>query len=242
MGAYNLNSLSNHLHADTVVSNDVLSTLLRKVYAWMSLSLLLTGFTAYTVSKNQTLLELLYTNSAALIVLVVAQFGLAILFTARLFKMSLNVGGALFAFYSLLTGLMFSSVFLLYTSESIASTFFITAGTFGAMSLYGYFTKNDLSSMSKFLYMGLIGVIIASLVNLLLQSSTVMWITTYVGVIVFVGLTAYDTQKIKEMLIMQSHEGLTENSMKVALYGSFMLYLDFINLFLKLLRIFGRRK
>ena len=152
------------------------------------------------------------------------------------------MGGALFAFYSVLTGVMFSTIFIAYTSESIASTFFITAGTFGAMSLYGYFTKKDLSSMGKFLYMGLIGIIIASLVNLFLHSSTVMWITTYIGVLVFVGLTAYDTQKIKEMLVMQSQAGLTENSMKVALYGSFMLYLDFINLFLKLLRIFGRRK
>mgnify|MGYP003301923848 CR=1 FL=1 len=242
METYNLNTLSNQLHSGVSVSNEVLSTLLRKVYAWMSLSLLLTGFTAYAVFKNSAILNFLQTNPSALFVLMIAQLGLAILFTARLFKMSLNVGGALFAFYSLLTGVMFSSIFLLYTQESIASTFFITAGTFGAMSLYGYFTKKDLSSMGKYLIMGLIGIIIASLVNLFLHSSTVMWITTYVGVAIFVGLTAYDTQKIKEMLQIQSQEGLTENSMKVALYGSFMLYLDFINLFLKLLRIFGRRK
>ncbi len=242
MGAYNLNTLTGHLHPETVVSNEVLSTLLRKVYAWMSLSLLLTGFTAYAVSMSPSVLEFIFGNSAALWILIIAQLGLAILFSARLFKMSLNMGGALFAFYSVLTGVMFSTIFIAYTSESIASTFFITAGTFGAMSLYGYFTKKDLSSMGKFLYMGLVGIIIASLVNLFLHSSTVMWITTYIGVLVFVGLTAYDTQKIKEMLVMQSQEGLTENSMKVALYGSFMLYLDFINLFLKLLRIFGRRK
>jgi FtsH-binding integral membrane protein len=137
---------------------------------------------------------------------------------------------------------MFSSIFALYTYESIASTFFITAGTFGAMSLYGYFTKKDLTSIGRFLFMGLIGLIIASLVNLFLQSSMVTWITTYVGVLIFVGLTAYDTQKIKEMLLLHSQDGLTENSMKVALFGSFMLYLDFVNLFLKLLRIFGRRR
>ena len=147
METYNLNTLSNQLHSGVSVSNEVLSTLLRKVYAWMLLSLLLTGFTAYAVFKNSAILNFLQTNPSALFVLMIAQLGLAILFTARLFKMSLNVGGPLFAFYSLLTGVMFSSIFLLYTQESIASTFFITAGTFGAMSLYGYFTKKDLSAI-----------------------------------------------------------------------------------------------
>lgn len=242
MENYNSNNVSEVAYSGLHVTNEVMSTLLRKVYAWMFLSLVLTGFTAFAVSNNYNLLEMIYSNAATIWILIIAQLGLAILFTARLHKMSLPVCGLLFALYSVLTGVMFSSIFALYTYESIASTFFITAGTFGAMSLYGYFTKKDLTSIGRFLFMGLIGLIIASLVNLFLQSSMVTWITTYVGVLIFVGLTAYDTQKIKEMLLLHSQDGLTENSMKVAIFGSFMLYLDFINLFLKLLRIFGRRR
>ena len=234
--------MKDHAYSNASVSNEVMSTLLRKVYAWMFLSLWVTGLTAYVVSVSPGILNLLYSSSVSLIVLVIAQLGLAALFSSLLHKMSLHVGGALFALYSVLTGVMFSSIFILYTAESIASTFLITAGTFGAMSLYGYVTKRDLTSIGKFLIMGLIGIIIATIVNIFLQSSLVSWISTYVGVIIFVGLTAYDTQKIKEMLLIQSQGGLTENSMKVALFGSFMLYLDFINLFIRLLRIFGRRK
>ena len=135
---------------------------------------------------------------------------------------------------------MFSSIFVLFTSESIALTFFITAGTFAGMSVYGYFTKKNLNSIGSFLIMGLWGVILASLTNLFLQSAAIQWITSYVGVIVFVGLTAYDTQKIKETLIQHSQDGITDATMKVALFGSFMLYLDFINLFLELLEFLGR--
>jgi FtsH-binding integral membrane protein len=133
-----------------------------------------------------------------------------------------------------------SPIFLLYTQESIALTFFVTAGTFGAMSLFGYFTKKDLSPWGRYLMMGLFGIIIASVVNLFMQSSRLEWITTYVGVVVFVLLTAYDTQKIKNLLV--ERDELNEGSLKLALLGSFMLYLDFINLFLKLLRLFGKRK
>jgi FtsH-binding integral membrane protein len=119
-------------------------------------------------------------------------------------------------------------------------TFFITAGTFAGMSVYGYFTKKNLNSIGSFLIMGLWGVILASLTNLFLQSAAIQWITSYVGVIVFVGLTAYDTQKIKETIIRHSQDGITDATMKVALFGSFMLYLDFINLFLELLEFLGR--
>jgi FtsH-binding integral membrane protein len=140
----------------------------------------------------------------------------------------------------LLTGVSLAPVFFLYTQESIASTFFITAGTFGAMSLFGYFTKKDLSPWGRYLLMGLLGIIIASVVNLFMQSTRVEWITTYVGIAVFVLLTAYDTQKIKNL--MAERDEVNEGSLKLALYGSFMLYLDFINLFLKLLKAFGKRK
>jgi FtsH-binding integral membrane protein len=140
-----------------------------------------------------------------------------------------------------LNGVFFSTIFLAYTLGSIASTFFITAGTFGAMSLVGYFIKKDLSALGRFLMMALIGLIIATVVNIFIQSSGLMWICTYVGVLIFSGLTAYDTQKIKQMFLMHGAE-MNESTMKLALMGSLTLYLDFINLFIYLLRIFGDRK
>jgi uncharacterized protein len=132
-----------------------------------------------------------------------------------------------------------ASIFVLYTATSIASTFFVTAGTFGAMSMYGYFTKRDLTKMGSLLMMALIGLIIASVVNMFMASSTLYWITTYAGILIFVGLVAYDTQKIKEMNII-GNEG-TDEDRKEAIMGALALYLDFINLFLYLLRLLGRR-
>jgi FtsH-binding integral membrane protein len=155
--------------------------------------------------------------------------------------MSFMTAGLVFLVYSLLNGLTFSVIFLAFTMESIASTFFITAGTFGAMSLVGYFIKKDLSPVGRFLTMALIGLIIATVVNMFLQSSLLMWICTIGGVLIFSGLTAYDTQKIKQMFLMHGAE-LNESTMKLALMGSLTLYLDFINLFLYLLHIFGDRK
>jgi FtsH-binding integral membrane protein len=155
--------------------------------------------------------------------------------------MSLTTAGIVFLLYAVLTGVTFSFIFLVYTMESIASTFFITAGTFGAMSLVGYFIKKDLSAIGRFLIMALIGLIIASIVNIFLQSSGLTLICTYAGVLIFSGLTAYDTQKIKQMFLMHGAE-MNESTMKLALMGSLTLYLDFINLFLYLLRIFGNRE
>ena len=154
-------------------------------------------------------------------------------------KLSLSTATLLFILYSVLNGLTLSVIFLAYTMESITSVFFITAGTFATMALVGYTTKKDLSSMGRILTMALIGLIIATLVNLFMQSSGLAMILNYVGVLVFVGLTAYDTQKIKEMLIMAGDAG--EQGQKLALMGSLSLYLDFINLFLYLLRIFGSK-
>jgi hypothetical protein len=146
----------------------------------------------------------------------------------------------IFVLYATLTGITFSAIFLMYTESSIASTFLVTAGTFAAMSFYGYTTKKDLTSWGSFLFMGLIGIIIASVVNMFLQSEAMYWVVTYAGVLIFIGLTAYDTQKIKEMNIL-GNEG-TEEDTKEAIRGALTLYLDFINLFLMLLRIMGTRR
>lgn len=222
------------------VADEAFAVLLKNVYAWMALALVVTGVAAMYVSNNQTILSYLLENFGLVIGLLIGELVLAVVFTARFNKLSFNMASILFGMYALLTGVSLGIIFLVYTEESIASTFFITAGTFGAMSLFGYFTKRDLSSWGRYLLMALFGIIIASVVNLFMHSTRLMWITTYVGVVVFVLLTAYDTQKIKNMLV-QSDE-VNDGSLKLALYGSFMLYLDFINLFLDLLKIMGKRK
>jgi FtsH-binding integral membrane protein len=175
------------------------------------------------------------------LVLFLAQLGVVWFLSARIYKLSFGVATLLFILYSILTGVVFSSLFFVYTLGSIANVFLITAGTFAAVSCFGYFTKSDLSKWGTYLFMGLIGLIIASLVNWFLKSAMLNWIASYVGVAIFVGLTAYDTQRIKEMIQENSMEG-EEVTNKIALMGALSLYLDFINLFLYLLRIFGRRK
>ena len=222
------------------ITNETFSVLLKNVYAWMALALGVTGVAAMYVSNNQTILSFMFEHFGLVMGLLIAELLLAVVFTALFNRLSFNVASILFGLYALLTGVSISPIFLLYTQESIALTFFVTAGTFGAMSLFGYFTKKDLSPWGRYLMMGLLGIIIASVVNLFMQSSRLEWITTYVGVVVFVLLTAYDTQKIKNLLV--ERDELNEGALKLALLGSFMLYLDFINLFLKLLRLFGKRK
>lgn len=222
------------------ITNEVFSVLLKNVYAWMALALGLTGVAAMYVSNNQTILEYLFEHLGLLMGLFIAELVVAIVFMALFKRLSFNTASILFGFYSLLTGISLGPIFLLFTKESIALTFFVTAGTFGAMSLYGYFTKRDLSPWGRYLLMGLFGIIIASVANIFLQSTRVEWITTYVGVVVFVLFTAYDTQNIKNVLAEK--EEVDESSLKLALYGSFMLYLDFINLFLELLKLLGKRK
>lgn len=240
MNTFSFSSIVNRFSEDVNVPNTTLSTMLCKVYWWMTLSLILTGFTAFAVSKSSALIELIYAKSFVLYAIAGVQLVSAILLIGRLHKLTVTGAGLLFALYSLLTGIMFSSIFVLFTAESIASTFFITAVTFAGMSIYGYYTKKNLNSIGSFLIMGLWGVVVASVVNLFLHSAAIQWITSYIGVIVFVGLTAYDTQKLKETLLKHSQEGMTDVTMKVALIGSFMLYLDFINLFIELLQFIGR--
>ena len=214
--------------------------LMRKVYVWMTLALALTGFTAYGVATSPGIITALYSNSILLWGLVIAEFAIVFGVSAAINRLSLTTATLLFVLYSVINGALFSSIFLVYTMSSIASVFFITAGTFGVMALVGYTTKKDLSSMGKILFMALIGIIIASIVNIFLKSSGLEMIVSYLGVLIFVGLTAYDTQKIKNMLLMAPDA--SEASQKIALLGALNLYLDFINLFIYLLRIFGRRE
>lgn len=170
-----------------------------QVYGWMTVGLLLTAFVAWYAANSAAVMELLFTNRVFLIGLIIAQLALVIVLSAMIQKLSAGVTTMLFMLYSALTGLTLSSIFIVYTAASIASTFVVTAGMFGAMSLYGYTTKRDLSGFGNMLFMALIGIVLASLVNFWLKSEALMWAVTYIGVIVFVGLTAYDTQKLKNM-------------------------------------------
>jgi len=213
-------------------------TFIGRVYRWMGLGLLLTAITAYFV-VNSNFVYTLAENSILFFGLIIAELGLVIFLSARIQKMSAEAATASFIIYSILNGVTLSLILLVYTGASIASTFMTTALTFGAMSAYGYFTKRDLSTMGSYLQMGLIGLIIASVINIFWANGTMYWIISYVGVLLFVGLTAYDTQKIKKMGAVV--EGV-QTTQKMAIMGALMLYLDFINLFLMLLRILGDRK
>lgn len=214
--------------------------LMRKTYLWMSMALVITGLTAYVVATNAAISSYLFMHSQLIWVLFLAEIGLVIGLSAAIRKISLSTATLMYVAYAALNGITFSSLFYVYTMGSLASTFFITAGTFGAMSLVGFFTKTDLSSMGKILLMALIGLIIASVVNIFVASSGLEMLMTYLGVLIFVGLTAYDTQKIKQMFLMAPDA--SESTQKYAVLGALTLYLDFINLFLYLLRIFGRRE
>ena len=211
-----------------------------RVYNWMTAGLAITGFMAFYVSNNETIMSIIFGNPIMPIVLMIAQIGLVFWLASRVMQMSVSQATGVFMLYAGLTGVTFSFIFVVYTSVSITSTFLVTAGTFGAMSLYGYTTKKDLTSWGSFLFMGLIGIIIASVVNMFMQSTMMHMIITYAGVLIFVGLTAYDTQKIKEMNIL-GNEGTDEDT-KEAIRGALTLYLDFINLFLMLLRLMGDRR
>jgi FtsH-binding integral membrane protein len=215
--------------------------LMRKVYVWMTLALVITGFTAFGVANSPGILQAIYTNQILFWGLIIAEFALVIGVSAAINKISLTTATLMFVLYSVINGALLSYIFLAYTSSTIATVFFITAGTFAAMAVIGYTTKTDLSSMGKYLLMALIGMIIATLVNVFFVKSTGFeLVLSYVGVLVFVGLTAYDSQKIKQMLLQAPDAG--EGAQKVALLGALSLYLDFINLFIYLLRIFGKRE
>ena len=213
---------------------------MQKVYLWMTFALTLTGFVAYRTTQSEFLLELIFSSSFGFIGLILAELALVFWISSGIQRMSSNMAIGLFLLYSVLKGMTLSVLLIAYTGASVASTFFITAGMFGAMSVYGYTTKQDLSSWGNLLFMALIGLILASVVNIYLQSSGLYWLINYIGVLVFVGLTAYDTQKIKQIaaqVIVESEEGR-----KVAILGALTLYLDFINMFIFMLRILGNRR
>ena len=208
---------------------------MQRVYQWMALGLTLTGFIAFWVSRNPALLQAL--SGGLFFALILAELGLVFWLSAKILKISPQAAKIGFLVYSGLNGLTLSFIFVIYTQASIASTFFITAGTFAAVSIYGWVTKTDLTSMGSFLFMGLIGVIIASVVNFFLQSTMLYWLLTYAGLAIFIGLTAYDTQRLKAI-----HHSAAGSSEQLAVLGALRLYLDFINMFILLLRLFGRRR
>ena len=212
--------------------------LMRKVYLWMTMALVITGLCAWGTATSPSMVQLVYGNRAAIWVLFIAELGLVFYTTARINRLSLTTATTLFILYSALNGVTLSSIFMVYAMTSSAKVFFITAGTFGVMALYGSVTKTDLSRFGTLFLMALFGWIIATLANLFIKSSGFDLILSYVGVVLFVGLTAWDSQQIKRALSMQA--GMDESAQKVALLGALELYLDFINLFLYLLRIFGR--
>lgn len=218
----------------------VASGFFSKVYGWMTAGLLLTALVSMLTLSSEAMLNLIFGNKMVFYGLIIAELGLVVALSAAINKISATVATLMFLGYSALNGVTFAAIFLVYTQSSIASTFFVASGTFASMSIYGYFTKRDLTGWGSFLFMGLIGIIIASVVNIFLQSEMIYWITSYIGVFVFVGLTAYDTQKIKQI----GQAGFTdgEHQQKSAILGALRLYLDFINLFLMLLRVMGTRR
>lgn len=215
---------------------------LAKVFNWMAIGLGLTGLTAFITANSQIMQQLIFGNKIIFYGLMIAELGMVFYLSARLQQMSSQAATGLFLAYSALNGITLSAILLIYTMSSVAATFFITAGMFGAMAVYGMVTKRDLTGMGSFMFMGLIGMVIASVVNIFLGSPGISWAISGIGVIVFTGLTAYDVQKITHMGatgIMEQGESAIQ---KVAIMGALALYLDFINLFLSLLQFFGNRR
>ena len=214
--------------------------LMRKVYLWMTLALVITAITAYGVATSPAAIQFILGNRIVFFGLIIAEFALVFAVGGMINRLSITTATLLFTLYSVVNGATLSIVLLAYTLESVTQVFFITAGTFAAMSAVGYLTKRDLSSVGRILFMALIGLIIATVVNIFWKNSGFMAILNYLGVLIFVGLTAYDTQKIKNMLLTAEDGG--EVGQKMALLGALTLYLDFINLFLYLLRILGKSR
>ena len=218
-----------------------LAACLTGVYWWMTFALIVSGLSAYMVGTSPELAKIFVRNQAVFLILVIVEFVMVIGITAGINKLSAATATALFILYAAINGLTLSVIFIAYTMSSIALTFAVTAGTFGVMALIGTVTKKDLTSFGGLFMMLLLGLIIASVVNMFWANSTLYWICTYAGVLIFVGLTAYDAQKIKNMYLNAGTDD-PETTRKIAVIGALSLYLDFINLLLYLLRIFGRRR
>jgi len=222
----------------TQAGTQVLSEFMRGVYGWMSAGLLVTAATAVYTASSQAMMQLIFGNSMLLMVLLIAEVGLVFAISGAINRLSAGMATGLFLLYSALNGVTLSAIFVVYSGAAISKAFFTAAGMFGAMSIYGYTTKKDLSSWGSFLFMGLIGVVIASVVNIFLKSSGLDFVLSGVGVLVFVGLTAYDTQRLRYMA-ETAPLGDATALRRGAILGALQLYLDFINLFLMLLRFFG---
>lgn len=210
------------------------------VFGWMSLGLLVTGACGAYMASDPKMIVNLIRNPVLFYGLMLGELGLVMFLSAAMARMEASTAKFAFLFYAALTGVSLSTVYLVYTSQSIASTFFLTAGVFGIMAAYGYMTKTDLTAIGNLLFMALIGLVLATLVNIWLHSAAIQWATTYIGILVFTGLTAYDAQKIKA-LYRPGSDG-TDDETKGAILGALALYLDFINLFLSLLRATGKRR
>ena len=227
--------------AADAAKRELVNAFLRGVYWWMTAGLALTGAMAWLVYNSPTMRQIIFGNQMVFIGFVIAELALVIFLSARIQRLAGSTATMLFMLYSALNGATFSVFLMAYTMPSVATVFFITAGTFGATSLYGLVTKRDLTSLGGFMMMGLIGIIIASIVNVFMQNPMVYMVISYVGVIVFVGLTAYDTQRLRVM-----GESVPANDPEAVRRGTIMgalaLYLDFINLFIMMLRIFGERR
>lgn len=218
------------------------NSFIRSTYNWMAIGLGITALVAWFVANSPAALQMIYGNPIIRFTVMLAPLGFVFFLGARIQKIQASTATLLFVIFAVLMGMSLSSIFIIYTASSIASTFVICSGTFLACSIYGFVTKRDLTSMGGFLMMGLIGIIIASLVNLFIQSSGMAMVISYVGVLVFVGLTAYDTQKLKNMAITLPDNATGAMVRKGAIMGALNLYLDFINLFIMLLHIFGGNK
>lgn len=232
------NSLENSNYTDPVVSGNAVAAYFSKVYGWMAFALMLSGLAAWLTGHNVAIQQALFTGYTPMVL-----FGieLALVFgiSAAINNLSASVCTLLFVLYSVVNGLTLGVIFLVYTETSIMSTFLVTAITFGVMSIYGYTTKSDLTGWGKILMFALIGLVVATLVNFFMKSSMMSLIISGIGVLVFVGLTAYDTQKLKDLAYTATDE---ESMTKLAVYGALDLYLDFVNLFLYLLRFLGNRR
>lgn len=233
--------IPNNYNYETLSSNQqtVARLFINKVYAWMAGGLLITALVALWAASTPAIASWVMSSRFGMIGMIIAEFALVMYIVARLNTLSVQTAGLLFLVYATLNGITLSTIFFVYTEASIASTFGIAALTFAVMSLYGYTTKSDLTKWGNILFMALIGLILASVVNIFLQSAALHYIASYVGVLIFTGLVAYDTQKIKRMATVMEGEEVAQKS---AILGALTLYLDFINLFLYLLRIFGNRR
>ncbi len=229
-------------YSTDISEKSVINKVMSNIFLLMTLALTVTGFVSFYILENQELLIKLISSPNTLFGLLGFEFLLVIVLTLIINKISSNVAMIIFAIYSIINGITIAPILFAYTQESVASTFFITAATFGAMALFGYTTKKDLSTIGRILLMALFGLIIASIVNIFIKSSGMGMIINYAGVLIFVGLTAYDTQKIKEIVKNNITVEGGASVPKIAVIGALTLYLDFINLFLKLLRIMGKRK